>query len=357
MSETSRWHLTPRQAFTILAVALALALIALVLYLLLMLENGPLSGLFGGEVNGNLRALVVIEGPGTGEQPEFERPLGVAMSPSGDIYVADTGNNRICVFNRRGRFLFEFGGHGVAKPAPGIDATWDEGELNFPMGLDIDEDGTVYVADFRNDSISVFSPEGEFLRRFPDPYTPTGQGSSGQDGAGIAVTDVAVRDGKVYATDAYQVLVFATTGEVLDQFGKPGTGPGDLDRPNGIDVGEYGTIFVADSNHNRVTAFTAQGDVAWNLGEAVNQVAGKADHIFGLPRGLTLTSDGMLLVVDSFEFDLVEVGLDGTLGERYGSRGVEPAQFNFPNGIDESEGRIVVADKENDRVQVLELVK
>lgn len=339
-----------------IAFVLAVALLALIIYLLLAVEGGPLRSLFG-ETRGNLRARVVIEGPGTGDTPDFERPMGAAISPSGDIYVSDTGNNRICVFNRRGRFLFEFGGHGVAKPAPGVDATWDEGELNFPLGIDIDEDGTVYVADFRNDSISVFDPDGTFLRRFPDPYAPTGLGSSGQDGGGIAVTDVAVRDGKVYATDEYQVFVFGTDGAVLDQFGKPGLEPGDLDRPNGIDVGEHGTIFVSDSNHNRVTAFTAEGEVAWTLGDPIAQVAGQAEYVFGLPRGLTLTSDGTLLVVDAFEFDLVEVGLDGILGERYGSRGVEPGQFNFPNGIDESEGTIVVADKENDRVQVLELVR
>lgn len=356
MSETGARHMTPRRVFGIIAVILAVALLGLIVYLLLMLDGGPLRSIFG-ETRGNLRALVVIDGPGTGEKPEFDRPLGVAVSPGGDIYVADTGNNRICVFNRRGRFLFEFGGHGVAKPAPGVDATWDEGELNFPMGLDVDEQGNVYVADFRNDSISVFTAEGEFVRRFPDPYVPAGRGSSGQDGTGIAVTDVAVRDGKVYATDSYQVLVFTTQGELVTQFGKPGLGPGDLDRPNGIDVGEHGTIFVSDSNHNRVTAFTADGEPVWNVGEPITQVAGQAEYVFGLPRGITLTSEGTLLVADSFEFELVEIELDGTLGESYGDRGVEPAQFNFPNGIDEFEGRIVVADKENDRVQVLELVR
>jgi DNA-binding beta-propeller fold protein YncE len=284
----------------------------------------------------------------------------MAFGSDGRIYVSDTENDRIVVFTGGGRFLFEFGAKGIAKPLPGAVNTWEEGLLNYPLGIDADEDGNIYVADFRNDQIQVFDPEGRFIRRFPDPYEPTGKGSSGQDGTGIAVTDVAVHDGKVYALDTYQVFVFTTEGELVDQFGKPGSQLGDLDHPNGIAVAEDGSIYVSDSNHNRVNAYLPDGEAEWSLGEPVSDISMEKqddENPFGLPRGLTVLPDGTVLVVDAFEFELVRISEDGEEIARYGARGVEPAEFNFPNGIDSASDRVGVADKENDRIQILELVK
>ncbi|GAB4276376.1 MAG: SBBP repeat-containing protein [Coriobacteriia bacterium] len=353
-----RKGLTPRKAFMVVAIFLAVLLVALLVYILLLMSDKSLLDVFeGGDRPPGVKPLFAIEGPGTGDHPTFDRPLGVAYGPDGRIYVADTGNNRVCVFDGDGEFLFEFGGFGVLKPAPGVQPTWDAGEFNFPAGIDCDEAGNVYVADFHNDQIQMFDADGEFIRAFPSAFEPVGLGSSGEGGKGIAVTDVAARAGYVYATDRYQVFVFTTEGEFVRQFGKPGNGPGDLDHPNGIAVGEDGTIYVSDSNHNRVSAFTQEGEPIWNLGRIPEGMQDTAEREFGLPRGLAVMDDGNVLVVDAFDFVLVRVSPDGKILSSHGERGVELGQFNFPNDVDVSGDRVVVADKENDRVQVLELVE
>lgn len=347
-------QLTPRQAFTMMAVVLAIVIAILFIYLLLLDRPGLVEQ--GGDETGGLKPLLTISGPGVGEFPLFDRPQHVAYAPDGRIYVSDTDNNRIVVFSGGGRFLYEFGEHGIAKPLPGGVNNWEEGRFNFPLGIDVDGNGDVYVADFRNDQIQVFDSEGEFIRRFPDPQEVVGKGASGQEGLGIAVTDIAVHEGKVYALDSYQVVVFSTDGELLTQFGMPGTQPGGIDRPNGIAIAEDGTIIVSDSNHNRVNAYSEDGELLWEQGEPVTTVLEKVEHVFGLPRGVTVLESGSILVVDTFEHQLVMLDESGSVVRRYGFRGTEPGQFNFPNGTDSLNERIIVADKENNRVQVLELL-
>lgn len=290
-----RFMLTPRQMFIILAVVLSLVLIALIVYLLYFL--GRPESLITADAKQGVQPVWQVYGPGTGDTPLFDRPMGVAVGNEGRMYVTDSRNNRVCVFDSSGRFLFEFGGFGVAKPLPGAKNSYEPGRLNFPVGIDTDYEGNVYVASFRNDSIEVFDADGKPLRRFPDPGKVVGKGSSGQDGTGIAVTDVAVFEDRVYATDQYQIFAFTLEGEFITQWGKPGTGSGDLDHPNGIAVGKDGTVYVSDSNHARVTAFTPDGEPLWNFGEPresaeVSMTTPTVAPTIELPRGLAVAEDG-----------------------------------------------------------------
>lgn len=348
-------YLTPRQTFILIASVLAVILLALLLYLLWLSMPADFTK-EGGDAEAGIVPELTIYGPGVGDKPEFAKPMGAAWNRSGNrIYVADTQNNRVVVFNDRGRYVSQFGGFGIAKPLQGAKRTWDPGELNYPTDVAVDENDDVFVADFYNDSISVFDSKGEFLRRFPDPNKMVGKGSSGQEGGGIAVTAVAVQDGKVYATDEFQVFVFDTDGKLLRQFGKPGQARGDLDRPGGISVDSRGRIYVSDSNHNRVTAFSPQGEVLWVTGEPLSDLRKKTDNPFVLPRGMTILRDGSILVADPLGQQLVKVDELGAVIAEYGARGVSEGEVNFPNDVSSRNDRILIADRENNRVQVVRL--
>lgn len=355
---TSRrgFHLTARQAYTALAAMLAFVLVALIIYLAYLLWPRTFVSR-GGAAAFGLRPIMSISGPGRGDHPLFSEPLGAAWGPDGRIYVADTGNNRIVVFDSQGRYVQSFGSFGIQKPLPGYAVTWQPGSLDYPSGVAVDRStGDVYVADFYNNTIEVFDQSGKWLRRFPDPGKVIGQGGSGFGGTGIAVTDVAVLDGKVYATDTYQILVFDRWGHLLQQFGMPGLSAGGLDHPNGVAPTRDGSIYVSDSNHNRITAFSASGIPQWTAGARQTDLMRQTTNPFVVPRGLTVLLDGSIIVADPLGMHLVRLDSNGKVLGTYGKRGVGAAQFNFPNSVDAQGNLLLVADRGNNRVQVLELV-
>jgi DNA-binding beta-propeller fold protein YncE len=83
---------------------------------------------------------------------DFSRPTNAAVDEDGNLYVVDTFNNRVEVFNADGRFIREFG-----KPGDG------PGYFTRPKGIAVDRDGHIWVADAMQDRVQVFTPEGKLL--------------------------------------------------------------------------------------------------------------------------------------------------------------------------------------------------
>jgi len=343
-----------RRTGYILLVVLFILLIALLVMLVLLLQKPestaqqPVAG---------IRVLRVLYGPGTGDKPFFNKPMGAAFGRYGRIYVADSGNNRVVVFDARGRFLFSFGGFGVGKPAKGGTFSWTPGRMNYPTDVAVDDDGTVYVADFHNDQIQVFDHNGRFLKVFPNRDKKVGKGASGKGGTGIAVTSVAVSDGRVYATDAYQILAFDLNGDLVSQHGKPGSGPHDLDHPNGIALGPNSAVVVSDSDHNRVVGFTPAGRRMWDVGQTFGAQTTAESRVLEVPRGIVAREDGTFIVADAMASHLVELSQTGKLLGTYGRYGQAPGELNFPTDVDARGSTLLVAEKGGDRVQVLLLEK
>ena len=170
---------------------------------------------------------------GSGDS-QFNNPFGIAVGGGGKIYVADTANNRVQVFDSHGGFL----------------STVGDADLSMPQGIAVDSAGNIYVADTANNSVQVFNSLG-------NPWLTFGSSGTG-NGEFFSPTGIAVdSDGKIYVADTNnnRVQVFNPNGGFLYAFGSSGSGNGQFNRPSGIAVGGGGNIYVADTFNNRVQVF------------------------------------------------------------------------------------------------------
>ncbi len=156
--------------------------------------------------------------------PPFNRPTGVALSSTGEIYVSDGyGNARIHKFSQDGKLLFSWGEPG---PAPG--------QFRLPHSIRIDKQDRVWVTDRENSRIQIFSDKGEFLTQWTDVIRPT---------------DVFVDDEIVYVSElCKRISVFTTEGKLLARWGNENHDVNDplFVAPHVIAIDSRGDLYVGE---------------------------------------------------------------------------------------------------------------
>ncbi|MEN6342893.1 MAG: PKD domain-containing protein, partial [Methanospirillum sp.] len=129
---------------------------------------------------------------------KLKRPYGIALDNAGNVYITDTENNRIQKFTSNGDFVTKWGRNGGDGTSGAAD-----GEFDQPRGIAVDKYGDVYVADYGNNRIQKFRPDGTFVATW----------------------------------------------------GTPGSGNGQFSSPNDVDVDPAGNVYVADTGNHRVQKF------------------------------------------------------------------------------------------------------
>lgn len=175
----------------------------------------------------------------------FYGPRGIAVDSQGRVYVADTGNKRIVVFDADGNFITQFGSGG-----------FDPGQFDEPVGVAVDGNGMVYVTDTWNQRVQVFLPSADSLEFTPfkqwDVYGWFGQ--SVDNKPFIAVNDV----GHVFITDpeGYRVMEFDAEGQLLRVWGDLVDSTPGFGLASGIAADPDSHIWVTDGLYNRILRFT-----------------------------------------------------------------------------------------------------
>jgi sugar lactone lactonase YvrE len=263
----------------------------------------------------------------------FNDPDAVALDASGNIWVADSGHDRVLEFNKERKFIRQFGVEGT-----GYVGQYEGIAISGIAGIATNSSGDVYVTG--SDRVQEFSPTGAFLRQWGSPGSGNGQFLFPN---GIAVDG----SGNVWVVDTfnYRVQEFSESGAYLGQFGSQGTGNGQLGWASGLAF-SGGNLYVADSG--RVQEFSTAGAYLAQFGSS-----GTANGQFhGLGGIATDQTTGDLYVSDTYNNRVQVFSSAGIFIAAFGSGGPGNGQFSAPRGVAvNSSGTAYVADTGNNRVQ------
>ncbi len=263
-------------------------------------------------------------------QPTLVRPYGVTVDPGERLLVADTGAQRVHIFDLNSG-LYE------KLPHPK-----DDLRLLSPIDVQVDGSGRIYVSDSEARKVHIFNAEGRLEKSLAGFERPTGLAVNKSLGQ-LLVVD----------TKAQQIHVFSTAGERLFSFGRRGGGNGEFNFPTNICLDRRGNIYITDSMNFRVQVFDPKGNFLSRFGKA-----GDGPGRFSKPRGIAVDSDGHIYVSDA-SFDNIQIfNIQGQILLYFGAPGVSPGEFYMPAGITiDASNRIFVADSYNHRIQVFQYLK
>lgn len=275
-----------------------------------------------------------IGGVGAQEKPLFSKPYDVAAR-GGVLLVSDTVLRAVHMLILPTRSIFHIGASG------------GDGALTKPVGVAIDGNGRIYVADVTSRVVKVYESNGHYLMTVGDPELL------------VRPTDVAVNDEgtRIYVVDTggigskkHQVQVFDGEGLFIKTIGTRGSGEGEFNLPVQAAVNALGELYVLDAGNFRVQVFSADGDFIRAWGKV-----GRNMGDFARPRGLALDSDGLVYVTDAAFGNFQVFRGDGQLMLSVGKNGRDlPGEYSLLAGIAVDElGWVYLLDQKYNKLDVI----
>jgi streptogramin lyase len=304
---------------------------------------------------------------GTGKAVRFNHPFGLAIDAKGNLYIADVGNSVIRKMDTAGLVSTFAGMGGVKGAANGMDSL---ASFNKPFGVAADASGNVYVADAGNNQIRMISAVTGMVNTFAGTGTTgalnVADSVSFNSPLGVAVDGT----GNIYVADYENNLVRKITqaGVVSTLAGSGAKGADDgldtaatFNLPQALAVDAAGNVYVVDNGNDLIRKVTPTGQVSTfaGSGQSGNSDGTGTGASFNSPFGITIDTSGNLYIADSGNNLIRKITPGGTVTTiaGSGSRGAadgtgRAASFDTPAGIAvDKSGNIYVADENNNLIR------
>ena len=268
------------------------------------------------------------EGTGNGK---FIAPYDLAINPSnGRIHVVSYSSHDVNVFDSSYNYLFRITG------------------FSYPRAIALDSAGNIYTS------------EGYVIKKFSSSGTYIGMilaGYGSADGQLLnATTLVFDASDNLWICDSgtgtNRVQKFSSSGTYISKFGTNGTGNGQFQSPYGLVFDSSGNIFVGDHLNHRIQKFDSNGTYISQFGSN-----GTGNGQFDRPNGIALDSTGNIFVVENYNHRVQKFNSSGVYQSKIGalitSSSSANGSFNTPSDVAmfPSNGNVYVVDTGNNRIQ------
>lgn len=258
---------------------------------------------------------------------EFTTPFGIVSDGKGRVYVSDTHEDNIRIFDFNTK-------KSLALTARKLFVN--------PAGLALDKAGNLFVADLGAAKIFCFDSKGEFRRLIEsDVLGKPAYLALSPDETRLYVSDVGT----------HQIHIFnAATGSFIKSFGERGAAAGQLYSPQGLAFSKSGSLYVADTLNARIQAFDPEGNFLLEFGSR-----GDLLEQFVSPKDLSFDSEGHLYVVDARSSTLKTFTPEGVLllVTSAGENTTNPFGFAAPKAVFiDRQDRIYVAESLGKRFSI-----
>jgi hypothetical protein len=277
-------------------------------------------------------------------------PSSIAFDGDGNIYVSDTGNERVQIFDSTGGYLATIGVTGESGA--------DNSHFNSPIGVAIDSGDKLYVADAGNARVQVI----DVANPLSPAYVATlgVSGVTGSDNAHFYEPQgVAVDATRIYVVDSansrVQIFDRATRAYLATLGTGWGNGTYEFFWPTDVGLDGAGRIYIADSWSHRVQQYSSGLVYQRTYGVTGVPYLTDSQH-FNWPSGVAVAGDGSLYITEERGHRLVKLTAQGvplwSVGEP-GVPGSDDVSLFWPGDVDVSPvGQAHVADSGNNRIQI-----
>ena len=324
-------------------------------------------------IAGMLDVVGASDGPAL--EATFNNPHGLAVDDFGNIYIVDRFGHKVRKYSPDGN-VTTLAGSGVPGNSDGIGLS---ASFNEPWGICMGNDGNIYVADSRNNLIRKVTPDGIVTTLAGSGIfgTSNGQGTNASFGTptGIEMDE----EGNLYVADhlTHVIRKISTSGYVTTVAGVsnlPGFSDGIgadalFNRPYGLTIDHNGDVLVADEWNHRIRKVTPSGEVTTIAGTGtIGHVNGQPfDAAFNYPWDVTEDDAGNIYVADGFNQVIRKLSPTGSIPESFEvttyagnpgeSGGIDGfgfnAEFNAATSVQywPQTGEIFVADAYNNLIR------